>query len=90
MDITGLNKAEVLAALYNGSKPQGMGFLHYDPTPMTKEEAQVFLNDNTYFDYLMGRVMKIDLSTNDLRTDLYNRDVGVDAAEKIISNLKEK
>lgn len=25
MDITGLDKAEVLAALYNASRPQGMG-----------------------------------------------------------------
>jgi hypothetical protein len=34
IDLKGLNKAAVLAALYNASKPQGMGFLQYDPTPM--------------------------------------------------------
>ena len=29
VDIKGLNKAEVLAALYNNSKPLGLGFLHF-------------------------------------------------------------
>jgi len=33
------NKAEVLAALYNCSKPQGLGFLHFNPEPMTRDEA---------------------------------------------------
>lgn len=26
------DKAKVLAALYNNSKPQGLGFLHFNPT----------------------------------------------------------
>ncbi len=88
MDISKMNKSEVLAALYNRSKPQGMGFLHYDPNPMTKEEAQTILDTGqTYFDYLQGRVMKIDLSENDLYTGLYNRDNGFDAAEDVLKSL---
>ena len=87
MNIAKYNKAEILAALYNGSKPQGLGLLHYDPTPMTKEEAQRCLNQATYFDYLKGRVMKIDLSTDELRTELYNRDNGEMSAENIIKEL---
>ena len=43
MDISKLDKAEVLAALYNRAQPQGMGFLHYTPEDMTVEEAQVVL-----------------------------------------------
>ncbi|MDD4476620.1 MAG: hypothetical protein PHY40_00480 [Patescibacteria group bacterium] len=83
-----MNKAKVLAALYNNSKPQGMGFLHFDAQPMTEEEAQALLDSGqTYFDYLKGRVMKIDLSGDELETWLYNRDNGENAAETVLENL---
>lgn len=39
MDISGLSKASVLAALYNAARPQGMGFLQYDPKPMSEADA---------------------------------------------------
>jgi hypothetical protein len=87
MDIKGLNKAAVLAALYNASKPQGMGFMHYDPTPMTEKEAAMLLKGDSYFDYLKGRVMKIDLSKDNVDTWGYNRDNGTDAAEKAVAEL---
>lgn len=82
-------KAAVLAALYNNSRPQGMGFLHYDPTDMTEAEAQALLDEGqTYFDYLKGRVMKVDLSGDELtRTDLYNRDNGPGAAEQAADSV---
>lgn len=88
MNISHLSKAKVLAALYNGSKTQGLGFLQATGTLMTEEEAQSLLDEgHTYFDYLYGKVMKIDLSTDELDTRLYNRDVGNNAAERIISKL---
>jgi hypothetical protein len=87
ISLVGLDKAEVLAALYNASKPQGMGFMHYDPTPMTKEQAAGLLARTTYFDYLMGRVMKIDLSSDELDPWGYDRDNGPDASKKAISAL---
>ena len=90
IDITGMNKAEVLAALYNNSQPLGLGFLHYDPTPMTIEEANMLLSERTYFDYIKGRVMKIDLkSDTELSPFLYDRDNGSGAVANVISGLKE-
>ncbi len=90
MNITGISKAKILAALYNASRPQGMGFLQATQGEMTEAEAQKFLDDGyTYFDYLRGRVMKIDLSGDDLSTALYNRDNGRDAAEDAIRHLVE-
>lgn len=88
--IQGLDKAAVLAALYNASKPQGMGFMHYEPQPMTVEEArQLLKSGQTYFDYVKGRVMKIDLKKDDeVDTWGYNRDNGADAAEKVIETLR--
>lgn len=73
IDTRGLKKADVLAALYNASRPQGMGFLHYEPNPMTSEEAQVILDSGSlYFDY----------------GGLYDRDNGVGSAGAVIALLR--
>lgn len=90
IQLEGLDKAEVLAALYNASRPQGMGFMHYDPEPMTKEEAQRLLDNNPskYFDYLKGRVMKVDLSGDELDPWCYDRDNGAGSAEEAIKALR--
>jgi hypothetical protein len=86
MDIKGISKAKILAALYNASRPQGMGFLQAKNGDMSEAEAQKLLDDgHTYFDYLYGRVMKIDLSGDELRTALYDRDNGHGAAEDAIT-----
>ena len=90
MDISNLDKIDVLIALYNHAQPQGIGIIHYDPKPMTREQAENILGYQTYFDYLKGRVMKIDLSGDDVRTDLYNRDNGERAAEEAIAALVKK
>lgn len=89
ISIKGLDKATVLAALYNASKPQGMGFLQYNPKPMTIEGARDLLKQTTYFDYLGGRVMKINLAEDDVDTWGYNRDNGENAAEKVIEILQQ-
>ena len=80
-------KPAVLAVLYNNSKPQGFGFLHFDPKPMTVELAQELLDHQTYFDYLKGRVMKVDLSGDELDPFLYDRDNGQGAAERAIATI---
>jgi hypothetical protein len=75
------DKAKVLSCLYNASKQQGMGYL--DPrgqNMMSEEEAQKLLSNQTYFDYVYGRVMKIDLSSNIFDPRLYDRDNGENAA----------
>lgn len=87
VSLVGLDKASVLAALYNASKPQGMGFLHYTPEPMTREEAVALLEETEYFDYLKGRVMKVDLDGDELDTWGYDRDNGEGAAEHAIAAL---
>lgn len=91
VDISKLNKAAVLAALYNGSRQQGMGFMNArGGSGMTVEQAQDAIDaQGTYFDYLYGRVLKIDLSEDDLYTGLYNRDNGQGAAERIIEELRK-
>lgn len=82
IDISGLEKSAVLAALYNAAKPQGLGFLHYNPKPMTIDQATDILKHTTQFDYLMGRVMKINLSGNTINVWAYDRDNGEGVAER--------
>lgn len=89
VSIAGLDKADVLSALYNASRPQGMGFLTYDPKPMERNEATRLLEGNQYFDYLNGRVMKVDLSSDmDFSAGLYDRDNGEGAAERAVAALR--
>ena len=90
VSIAGLDKVAILAAFYNRAQPQGMGYAHFHPKSMTVEEAQAILDGNSdmYFDYLKGRVMKVDLSKNDVNTALYNRDNGFEAAEKVIDGVR--
>ena len=89
VNIEGLNKAEVLAALYNNSKIQGMGFLQARDGEMTTEQASKLLDQDTYFDYLYGKVMKVDLSNNNEFNEWgYDRDNGSGKAERVISQLR--
>lgn len=90
MNISNLNHAEVLAALYNNAKVQGLGFLQAEKGDMTKEEAQKILDEtpDKYFDYLKGRVMKIQIKGDELNPRLYDRDNGDGAAERAISKLR--
>lgn len=97
VSIRGLNKADVLAALYNASQPLGMGILHFDPKPMTREEAQQELvagcphpKGGVYFDYLKGRVMKVHIGGDFLDPFLYDRDNGPGAAARAIEPLRQK
>lgn len=88
INISGISKAKILAALYNASKPQGMGIRHYDPKPMTEQEADELLKEQTYFDYLKGRVMKIELGTIELNPWGYDRDNGEGATARIVDSLR--
>lgn len=85
VDITGMDKAKVLAALYNRAQPLGMGHLHYKPGDMSVEQAEEILGrrgqyQRYYYDYLIGRVMKVDIGGDSLAIAAYDRDNGEGAA----------
>jgi hypothetical protein len=84
INISKLNKSEVLQKLYNASQPLGLGTLHFTPEDLTKEEAEELLKEQTYFDYLKGRVMKVNLGGDELDPWLYDRDNGQGAAAKAL------
>jgi len=89
INISKMDKVEIFRTLYNNAKPQGMGFLHYDSTPMLREEAETMFNERNdkYFDYVKGRVMKIDLSGDTLDPWLYDRDNGDGEVEYALKDM---
>lgn len=101
VDTRGIEPWRVFKALYNGASPQGVGFLHFTPEPMTEEEAKAIVGgadtgdypggrrSPMYFDYVKGRVMKVNLKNPDgFKSWLYDRDNGPGAAERAIAPLR--
>lgn len=98
IDVSDIPAALLLAQLYNNSKPQGMGFLHYDPQAMSQEWAQAEIDEvnsfykkhnpdsqrKPYFDYLHGRVMKVEINGKTLDPWLYDRDNGTGEAMRCV------
>ena len=77
-------KPAALAALYNASQPLGMGFLHVRDEDMGVDEAAELLKTTGYFDYLHGRVMKLNFDLAPLWLGLYDRDNGAGAGERAL------
>lgn len=94
INIAGLDKAAVLASLYNASRQQGMGFMHQaGQKQMSIEDARKEIErrgKDLYFDYFNGRVMKIDLAADELEERLYDRDNGQGACFRAIEHLLPK
>jgi hypothetical protein len=87
INIKGLDKGAVLAALYNNANVQGMGIFQATPGNMTAEEGAKLLERETYFDYLYGRVMKIRVEGDEIDPRLYDRDNGNGAALRAIETI---
>ena len=84
----GLDRAKVLKALYDHAKRQGLGILQYTPGPLTIEEAEKLLEERDRFDYVGGRVLKVDLKNPDCFCEaLYDRDNGRGAARNAIASI---
>ena len=88
----GLDRYEVLCALYNCSHPLGMGLLHYTPGPLALEEAHELLDGYDYADYVKGRVIKVKLPQDAESFDprLYDRDNGDGAALAALKQYVEQ
>ncbi len=87
VDIKGLDKALVLKALYEQSHAQGLGGLVHAGVP-TLEYFAGLLERETYFDYVGGRVLKVDLSGDEFDERLYNRDCGEGAAQRAVDSVR--
>ena len=67
----------------------------FDPPHFKEEAAKKELEMNTTgqksrIDYLFGRAIKCDFSTDDIRYDLYDRDTYNGAFKEIVDNLRKE
>lgn len=78
VDIPFHKSAAALAALYNASRVQGMGFVLASSADMTEAEAAERLAESAdkYVDYFKGRSIKIDFSGGQTSLRLFDRDNG--------------
>lgn len=95
VSIKGLDKAEVLLALWKGSHAQGLSFLGMiDAGSLDIEKANHCIEEakahgRLYFDYLNGHVIKCDITGDEFDPSLYDRDCGEGRAEEVIKALRE-
>lgn len=95
IDISGLDKAELLRRLFNASRPLGLGFLQPHEAEMSHEEAQElcykYAQLNAQFDYIRGRVIKVKFQGNTLKyARSYDRDNGQGRCAAIVSQLRSE
>ncbi len=91
LDITGIDKAELLKALYDSSKLQGLGFLQANGHMSIQQAAMEYdASKSKYFDYHHGKVMKVQLDKDNLDTWGYDRDNGEGAALIALQHLGAK
>lgn len=88
VDITGLNKARVLQALYAVAKPRGGPNRSFVPGPLSIFSAEDRLRVSLSLLDFKGRIMNVDISGNDFDPQLFDRHNGLGAAAAAIATLK--
>ncbi len=95
IDIKGLDKVEVLRALYMGTRPLGLGILHDRPTGLTREEAKTAIDACTRpdgsvrLDYVAGRPIKVTFRGDAIDSPaLFDRDAGAGACQAAVDALR--
>ena len=93
VNIKGLDKAAVLAALFNASAPKGFGFLEAckGPQVMSLEEALDFIASKPAleFGYVYGRPLKVHLMGGTFSPKEFDHDNGgTGSAQRVIDRLR--
>ena len=95
INIAGIPKEIVLQALFNASKQQGMGIMDKRGAEQMSIETAIEIVDeyeaqefSLSFDYLLGRVMKVDISGDEFSPRLFDRDNGEGAAARAIDRIR--
>lgn len=94
IDITGIDKVDLLIALYDHASVVGLGILQASG-PLSREQAKLVLDTSTrpngrvMFDYVNGRPIKVWLEGDKLTgARLYDRDHGHGLCARIVADLR--
>lgn len=104
VDITNLDRVNILQVLFDYAEPQGNSWLKYNPEQkLSYEQAKEILDSKCNFtnqhdsriDYLHGRALKVFLCPNNrhpntLDVEIYNEYNGYWAAQTAIQKLRKK
>lgn len=99
VNITGLNKAKVLKALWDHSKVQGLsyiGSLLLSDQGFTINEATKYIRQRTEghhrlnFNYVCGHVIQCDITDDEIDPWLYDQANGEGAAQAAIDELRKE
>lgn len=78
IDITGSDLVAVVKAAYELSRPQGMGLMHFTPGPLSDEQAQQIVDQQSKtgrialsLDYVNGRAVKLTVFREDDKLFVY-------------------
>ncbi|MBP7252154.1 MAG: hypothetical protein KBA75_01565 [Alphaproteobacteria bacterium] len=94
IDISGINKADLLVGLYNASAPVGYGFLAKgSDKPLTyraarKEIASRKTDGTLHIDVLRGRPIKAAIGGDKLDPWLYDRENGLEKGLDAVISVK--
>ena len=92
VSIKGLEKGDVLLALWKRSKCQGLSYydLPWGHSPLCHFEIKKRqeLGIPLYFDYYAGKIIKCDITWDEFDSTLYDRDNGEGAAQMAIDQLR--
>lgn len=96
IDIKGIEKGVLLHQLWRFSQAQGISYLGLPIKPVNEDTFREIIKmyqdegRDLYFDYLMGKVMKIDISADEMDPWLYDRDNGVGQAQLVVNYIRQE
>jgi hypothetical protein len=87
VDIRGLDKMQLLKALWENSSPASFfAMTNRHPPPFDEKLAVTAVQE--YIDYFEGRMIKCDLSKDFVDPWLYDRDLGNGAFQRVARKLR--
>lgn len=95
IDITGVDSIKFAQEVYNLSRPQGLGHLHFTQEPLSESEAKNILSQSggmiaLGMDYVKGRACKMNVLRNPDTGALEIQDSWFDHDEHDLAELLER
>jgi hypothetical protein len=88
INITGIDLVRFAQKAYELSSPQGLGFMHFTPEPLSEERAKKMIGDGNValdMDYVDGRACKMVVWRKDDKLEM--RDAWYDHSDEQLKQL---